>query len=579
MPDSRSFSIRASLDLPADAFEVKRAGLDWFKSPPASVTLKVGYDDQEMTQLKAGMVDEMSLSLNPDSIETTITGRDRVGDLVDKHVYMIFYLVRPEPEQQPKDLFNNSIDYSVGEYTVRQIAAEVVAKAGLSLHWETLDWPMLKEGISTQFEAFGPAMQAINSLLGPIQQTDMYKTDVFADGNTIYVKRRRGIDQGPAEYSYVYTDARLSQIQVTKRRLKGTRLVTVEDYDDDAATKDDCGKIVETTEIVESVVTLMGGAHDQRVITRSQTVGGVQVKTQRDTYLYPHFLNASGAGAGTTGKVGGLVTSSYVEYAYDIAPGARAPDGRCAEGRKLLSQRTITYQYVITIFPRLLSQEKHVSTISLIEQTITYHYKGETGNESTAQTTSNVTFDPTTHKVLKEETNTTTTTKITKELSSVRMEINSGTEGSQSFSSVTVLGGGMIDTSPVPKIRNVESGGKGFSGYSLPGIDVSSSTNKTVDITSLGLPKDLSKKIANEILSQEGKWEYTLSLTYRTMPWIRKGTLLQLTGLIDDGEGGTFDLSTELPVFLVTENSVDYIEDSETPELRGTLAALGWRTS
>jgi hypothetical protein len=80
--------------------------------------------------------------------------------------------------------------------------------------------------------------------------------------------------------------------------------------------------------------------------------------------------------------------------------------------------------------------------------------------------------------------------------------------------------------------------------------------------------------IRDQFVAWSGMWEYTLKVQCVTMPWIKKGKVLQLTGLADHA-GNPIALQPAL----ITENVLTYDESSESPSMTSQITAVYWADS
>jgi hypothetical protein len=77
--------------------------------------------------------------------------------------------------------------------------------------------------------------------------------------------------------------------------------------------------------------------------------------------------------------------------------------------------------------------------------------------------------------------------------------------------------------------------------------------------------------IAGQFRSASGLWRYELSMQYVAMPWLRKGHVLEITGL-KDAAGRAIPIGPAL----VTSQTLNYDEGSQSPQMVSSLQAVWW---
>jgi hypothetical protein len=138
----------------------------------------------------------------------------------------------------------------------------------------------------------------------------------------------------------------------------------------------------------------------------------------------------------------------------------------------------------------------------------------------------------------------------------------------------SVTSAGVPPGGPRPD-RSVMIGGTGVDPREQLSVEAWISTGvyaKDVTYNNRNLTQEDLDYIAAQFQAASGLWAYEMTLTYASMPWIRKGDVLQLTGLL--AEDGT----TPIPLgpALVVEQRLTYDESSASPSMLSTLRAVWW---
>jgi hypothetical protein len=92
-----------------------------------------------------------------------------------------------------------------------------------------------------------------------------------------------------------------------------------------------------------------------------------------------------------------------------------------------------------------------------------------------------------------------------------------------------------------------------------------------VNYSNPNLTEDDLRHILAQYQWASGKWQYELSFEAVAMPWLRKGSVLQLTGLLD-ADGTAIPLGPAI----VEELRGSYDESSATPSSTISVTARWW---
>jgi hypothetical protein len=223
-----SFKIDSSLDIPADGFSASFSASTPFRNAVDAdrITLNAGFFDDAgnpvyIAQLIDGIIDEYDLSLGPNALKVNLKGRDKIALLLDRDIRRKYVRVRDAQAASGGTNFPNYYTVVAGTYYAGQIAQQIAGDVGLTLNWLIRNYRLTKD-----FDAVGQAFELIRSLAEPFNHLEPFKVDIYVEGSTIYVKQRSGFAMVP-DYTYAVTDARILQIQLKRRVLPRFHRVTL----------------------------------------------------------------------------------------------------------------------------------------------------------------------------------------------------------------------------------------------------------------------------------------------------------------------------------------------------------------
>ena len=569
------FVIDSSLDLAADAYTAPVVGSATYLAAADAdvVTLAAGLIDPATGTAYTvghlvGGIDEYELRIVPDGITGSIRGRDHMAELLDRRYQMRYLRAQPtalEKIAMDGKTFDGTPDpvlYTVGKFRASEIAAAVVASCGLTLAWECRDYDLQEN-----FDASGRPIDILRALVEPWSQVEPLKVDVFVQGATVFCRPRSLTPT--AAYTCAVTDARIKDITLRRRRseiygrvmlsgefnLRGRGIGAIVPVEVD-----------ETTEDVSGV-----GAYGQPLVRVIRTT----------TYLVPPRIP---------------IRSREQTYSYDVS----------TAGMQLSKDETRTNEWEpiqttdtgVVNQPRQLSQTVVTSGVSLkdpgkhwrvLTREETYYAYGGMGIVSSDMFGNNLTgFQSMTTtrrweaniriKSMEEKERTVRTLNEqgnlqTQEVTSTYRA--SGTTGAFSLSDTrSVTSAGCPPGGPRPD-RTVMIGGTAIDPREQLSVESWISTDvyaKDVTTNNRNLTQEDLDVLLAQYAAASGLWAYEMTLTYVSMPWIRKGDVLQLTGLL--AENGT----TPIPLgpALVMEQHLTYDESIASPSMLSTLRAVWW---
>lgn len=569
--------IQATLELAADGFETEVPASSHFTAAAETdrVTVVAGFADAggvvaSVRQLKDGVVDAYELIVRPEQLLTRLVGRDPVALLLDRTVRKRFvrFPERPVLDEVPEaDLGIETLvaDAGTGRWTASEIARNLVEGVGLTLQWEVRDWEPLED-----FDAVGRPIDLLRQLVAPWDQVEPFKVDLFVQNDTVIARQRRLAPE--PDYRYAVFDARIENLVVRKSRPGRYGLVRLEG-------EADLGQTGEFTETTQSETLDAAGNVWVRIVetTTFRLPDRIVLKTVRQVY------GRSVVGV-TRVEIGGSTTFTVVY------------------GLRLISERTITYEWdsslldrgQIVNLPRLRrvrntgTQLKSffwfftsdVTTLQALDQIATE--APLSGPEDT-----DFTYDA--EGFLKEQLR---TARHTLNGLPTEQEIISYQRigPAQYLESVMLYRGQAGKLTLVSHRTRLQGGyppggpvGGAVSGPTPASIQepkaVSVQQTISTDPTAQDViftNRSLTKADLDFILSlyqqASGLWQYELTFDAVTMPWLTKGTVIELTGLL--AEDGVTPIV--LKPALVVDHRLLHDETSRTPSMRSRVRAVYW---
>lgn len=578
--EAKAFTLESTLDLAADAFTVDVPGTQEYRNAADTdvVTLKAGFIDAadgehyEVGHM-VGAAKEYVITVVRDAMTCSVNGRDNAADLIGRTFRKRYLRTQPTPEEQAAldgHTFADAPDpiaFAVGAFRASEIAKEIVESCGLALSWECRDYTVLED-----FDASGRCVDLLRRLVEPWSQVERFRVDLFIQNATVFCRPRAAVLV--ADYTYPYTAAGIKSLTI--RRTRGKRYGRVTLY----------GKLVpkgltggggvyqpsEVEETTVSETTDRAGSVLQRVIrittyrmpekivlrSREQTfdrqtivddaknILSLGLKLVKDEQRENEWETISYTEAGATKNPRQLRQTTIVS-------GTKTPKGKNVPFQ-VVAKETVAYSYDAEQYQDLTSTRKWELKVTLISKVPEqYSFKLEEHERVT--------------RALKEVGN-----LETEEVTSV---YKAGTSGEFYLAQQdTVKSAGLRPAGPRPG-RTIVLGG-GDTGTKEPlTVEARISDHVWADDVQYSNP-NLEQEDLDVILQQltaaSGHWEYELSLDYVAMPWLRKGNVIAITGLLAE------DGVTEIPIgpAVITSQRLVYDEGSSTPQMISRLTAVWW---
>jgi len=575
---STSFSIRSHLERPADDFDAEAPdSATWLAAAETDrVTLRAGYQTLDGTptyisQVRKGIVDEWELTFAPDMLTTRIRGRDPITQLLERRVALLF-------PRQPARAITDTLATEAqgggnvatatvtrlepGHWTATQVAATVVSVVNatlppeqqLGLAWQTRDYELRED-----YSASGRPIDILADLAAPWSQAAPTKVDVFMDGLTIVVRSR---NPAPApDYTFSVSDARIRSATLTKRKphrlghvvlsgmliqVEGEGLIGEELPDPTSPPK--LAEIEQTPNRTETEV------RTPYAINRYRMPDGVLLYSQK---------TVMGDAAGQAQMISrDTVNNTWDTVAYDNGQPLRAALQR--------SQDTL----VEGIHP----SDKAKNFRQLRSESVIYEYDGQefltrmTSTKKEVNLKSN-TLEPT-EKVIKDYTDigplmyeviTTTHKWNTKAQLWTLFQRDGATS-----SGYRPGGPGRTKVTFIPAGEDANGNplkpGQNNSGQRIP-ITLEATLSEAPDAEPFSYSNehltlaDL-QYIMDQLIAANDLWEVEMTLDAITMPWLRRGVILQLTDARDEfGELMPFDpflAAGTMPPAVVLEHALSF---------------------
>jgi len=558
--DGHAFTLESTLDLAADAFTVDVPGTQEYRNAADTdvVTLKAGFTDAADGQRyevghMVGPAKEYAITVAKDAMRCSVSGRDNMADLIGRTFRKRYLRAQPTLDEKAAldwHTFNGQPDpilYAVGAFRASEIAREIVESCGLSLSWECRDYTLLDD-----FDASGRCVDLLNRLVEPWCQVERFRVDVFVQNATVFCRPRP--PALVADYVYPYTAAGIRSLTIRRARRKRY------------------GRVSLYGKLVPKGLTGGGGVYQPSEVeettvseTKDQAGNVLQRVVRTTTYRMPEKIVLRSREQTFDRQSGALklVKDEQRENEWETIPYTEA--GASKNPRQLRQSTLVT-----GIHPN--DKGKTVQPIGKEEVAFSYETEGYQDMTTTRKWEVNLK-----KKALEEKERIVKTQKEIEHLKTeeVTSVYRAGKTGEFFLSQMeTNVSAGLRPGGPRPSRTIVI--GSGDTGTTEPlTVEARISDHvwaEDVQYSNPHLEQEDLNVILQQLTAASGHWEYELSLDYVAMPWLRKGNIIAITGLLAE------DGVTEIPIgpALIVGQRLVYDEGSRTPQMISRLSAVWW---
>lgn len=560
---ARRFDIDSSLDLPADGFTTETDNSALFRAAAEGdrIVLSAGFrdpaaplDPPQTVRSIDGIVDEWELEVTEGSVRTvSLRGRDKVAELLDRQFFKLYLKEQPEIGQEP------DVEFAVGAFEASKIAREIVEAAGLTLAWQCRDYVMLED-----FQASGRSFDTIRRLVAPWSQVPQFKVDIFVQGTTLFCRERAPLTPTP-NFTFDVKDARIRRLTIRKRQSVKFAKVTLSGKLAPVGLGQEQGvggAIIlfsgEVEEVEEHLTFTPSGDIKEKVVS----VKVIRIPDRIELSFIKQTFQPAGGVIQLEKTAEERVTKEYEESRYTSS----GPSNRPRQLRECRQEFGIDPDDVTKTFQQLKEVNKAWGYNNVGFQNIETQSFSEL-KEGTFQETSRIIMTQREVEQLK--------TELVREEYSV--------DGNEVIlvKIDTIIQAGLRPAGPRPPF-SISSGGFNPDPNQVPLEQIQleetiSADPKALDnrFSNRNMEADDLEFIMDQFRRASGNFEYEILLDFLHMPFLQKGSILQLTGLL--AEDGVTPITMD-PA-LVIETRLSYDESTETPSMLSTLRALFWRDS
>ncbi|MBU1173569.1 MAG: hypothetical protein KKD44_28710, partial [Proteobacteria bacterium] len=474
------------------------------------------------------------------------------------------------------DKYGNDIPWEYGDIMASHVAHQACSKAGLECVWDTEDYPVVN-AVEESKGYNDTVANVLFSLISPLNQTEMYKVDIFIRNMTVFIKKREY--PYPIDLLLAIDDISVKDFTLTKsspnktikdiyvsrdEKIESTDMDEETDEDDDANTNRDSiwanpplveTRIIETKNKNEDIII--------REFVTTYTLNGILVKEESKIYKVAG-LNVLG-----TGFAYELAEETIKNFTY-AGGGPHSFYARLdfvEESKKIWTQQfrclvenTVVEANHVLEYPdhidSIVSQGVYLSEICNTLESYTYNandgiiiqdnYEEQTKYDSAGvQTTKESDETIIAYEAISKD--------------QIRVKTSSYHNGKFIMNVGPVTQSGQLPgpkkVSPTINISSiVEDGGQSGGGGTIPSSnDTTSFWFKKIEVHDTGMEVEFQENLfSRKLLNQTGqemkdenlRKKYTMNMTLLPIPWIKKGDCVRFTGTIIDGQGRELNLTT-----------------------------------
>jgi hypothetical protein len=579
---------------------------------------------REITHIKEGVIDEWELVADPQSQVVNVRGRDQMAFALDGSVFKAYVYAAYEDTSLDQDARNPQLKFQVeeelkgyqqhfvqffdgsvlnipgvehtqpGVFAASFIAQDVAAMVGLKLLWQVRDYKL-----RSTFVARGRAIEVIRQLIQPWTQSEPFKAELMAQGDTIIVRYRQTPELPfVAGYTMTVKDMRREKITVRKRKVRKIGFVDLR------------GMTLPAKQLTDGLrrpgdVTVIEPVHDQAI-----DVPSTSIVTYTNETIGPLTAEQSvtvGTSEGATGIVTPEALFSGNVQRTTIYTSIRLPQ------EVMVQQRKFVYSPFLVNFSQTdvqYSESTH-GPLPVIEQTVNYDFDVTTSTVIlTARTTKTTSYDKLTDEIIVTYLITETFDRTSGLFVLTTMNLQQDTEvapqivqhvsedyvpvftaaGDFSFWGLTsrssTQSGGHKAGGPGRSAKGLADAGNALSnGLFFPHVGVTRQPIERIETLSEDFdaqPFDFSNPnltgsdldFIMSLLRKQNTFtfEYEIMFEGVAMPWLQKGVTIKVQSFFDP----TGDVEISLPVLYVTEARTRYDESKVAAEFVTEVRAFAW---
>jgi hypothetical protein len=552
----RALSVDQSTQLTADQWTLELNNTDAWRarSDAQHVDISTGLinhlDQPELVKhIKDGVVDEWELVFGPAQTVARMRGRDAAAALLDQTIFVTYVTGGVPVPVTNDDVLPPSLKkipgvteriFLSGLWRASTVAQDLATRVGLTCSWQAPDY-VLREDV----EVSGPVVGTIYQLVEPFSHFEPFKVDVWVEGKTLMVRQRQGLVEAPGPLgptpgvlnTITSHDLRGQQLLVRATYLDKTRVIRMT-----GAATGDCSALNATEPFSEQYTITEGGRELRITISGTKRViDGAEMNSQTETYDL------------TNSKFVSRKTTTNQQEAYEFDTNCRITNSPKDRGSQTLVESLDEEDGVIRQSGRI--------TVAKVYDTLGFLVSETTTEEAIVDGAFQV------------------STKEVKRLFESGLKVytqettryTADEEGTLAFDSAqSGTGGGHRPGGPGRAPRDT-------AGLAIPKAFIAEVIDnepgaKDFSMQNASMTQDNLNQIRDQARASSGASEYNVEFTAVNIPWLKKGQMLEITGLMY--EDGVTPVS--LPVMLVYEAHVEYVEDPGNPHSTINVKGIFW---
>lgn len=562
-PACEKFELDQSASCPADAVEAVFPGGAVFRQAAhlQPFTFETGYLDPETGDPMSienlqGYATEFRLDVTPDGLTTGIWAMDGMRKLLERNYRMLFLRATPsitEPDERTGAPAVGGIPFLVGDWWAAAIAARICDDYDLKCQWQAPNYLL-----QTDFSGVGRPFDLLRQLVEPFQSVPAFAVDIFCVADTVYVRARAGALTADANCTLSVHDARISRLSIRKWRgpvygkisllgmygpwrsggMLGTP--TVYDYDESSTvtTMDEHGYVTgqairRTT--YRAPLKLVVVEREQKYARNTLTLALELVEETVTTNAYEDIVFRGGQPNHPQQLSQTKSSSANVKFASGGTYWAE-------KSREVTSYGYDALGYQEAVTSKKLELNTRLNVMDIVE--VQVKTLRQTSQLETEQATS--TYKP---------------------------DRSTGALALQGID--TQRSAGLMPAGPKPPMPVTAGSGDPNAGKEQISLDHWNDTADpaAIDVhySNIHMTADDLQRILNQYCWASGKWQYELSFDAVAMPWLRKGAILQLSGLLD-ADGTAIPLGPAI----VEDLRLTYDESTDRPAMTSQVLARYW---